>query len=148
MSSCELLATVVPVHPISALLHIYRGIVLISSSLGCLETMGDNLETKTAIAICISESPLAESSHLLCWEVTSLERVHQENSKPADPLAVGLVLGEGIQQLPLTMDFCTPFLQSIFFFLGLCSSHELAGFVWPSSNMAADCNALRIAGSN
>lgn len=115
MSSCELLASVVPVHPISALLHIYRGAALISSSLGCLETMGDNLETKTAIAICISESPLAESSHLLCWEVTSLERVHQENSKPADPLAVGPVVGEGIQQLLLTMDFCTPFLQSFFF---------------------------------
>lgn len=86
MSSCELLASVIPVHPNSALLHIYRGAVLISSSLSYLETMGDNLETKTAIAICISESPLAESSHLLCWEVTSLERIHQENSKPARSL--------------------------------------------------------------
>lgn len=94
MSSCELLASVAPVHPISALLHIYRGAVLTASSLGCLETMGDKLETKAAVAICISESPLAESCHLLCWEVTSLERLHQENSKPAGTLwQWGLWLG-------------------------------------------------------
>lgn len=64
-----------------------------------------------------------------------------------NPLAVGPVLGEGVQQLPLTMGFCTPHLQKAlcFFFAGLCSSHELAGLIlfypqarWPLIAMSSE----------
>lgn len=139
-----------------ALLHIYRGVVLISISLGCLETMEAVWKQRQQFQSAFLNLPLAESSHSLCWEVTSLERrnLQWKTESLWNPLAVGPVLGGVFSSCcwqwasvptPVKAFF---FPQEFFYRALLLPWAGWVGFVLSSSKMAADCNELRIAESN